>query len=89
MDILISQLNLLNNMVNNLSDKRTGDCIGIHELAAKADKIYELAIRHLHSNETISGEIIKQKDILDLLVKASDQCEMTSDIIVMGFYKFL
>lgn len=56
-------------------------CIRINEIENQADDIYHLALSDLFQNEKDAIELIKIKDMLTSLEKATDMAEDVSDVI--------
>src|SRR5574344_115439 len=57
------------------ADKLKDHCKELHDLENKADDMYETAIIHLFEEETDGIELIKMKEILNELEKATDAAE--------------
>jgi predicted phosphate transport protein (TIGR00153 family) len=60
----------------------------LHELENQADEIYELFLRDLFANEKDSIEVVKLKDILHELEKATDATEDVGKIIKTIIVKY-
>ncbi|NSW45282.1 MAG: DUF47 domain-containing protein [Bacteroidales bacterium] len=56
-------------------------CIHVNEIENLADDVYHIAISQLFEKETDTIELIKKKDILQILEKATDKLEDASDVI--------
>ena len=56
-------------------------CVRINEIENQADDIYHLGISELFQNEKDAIELIKQKDILSTLEKATDKAEDVADVL--------
>ncbi|HNY09484.1 MAG TPA: DUF47 family protein [Tenuifilaceae bacterium] len=56
-------------------------CIHVNEIENQADETYHRGIFQLFEHETNAIELIKKKDILQLLEKATDKLEDVSDVI--------
>ena len=56
-------------------------------LETEADKIYQQALKELFENPTDVLNIIKEKEILDILENTSDKCQSTANIILAIFIK--
>ena len=56
-------------------------CIKINELENKADLIYHNALSKLFEKETDAIELMKKKEILEALERATDRAEDTADVI--------
>lgn len=56
-------------------------CIRINEIENQADDIFHKALSHLFENEKDAIELIKIKEILSSLEKATDKAEDVSDVL--------
>lgn len=56
-------------------------CIIISDLENKSDDLYHGSIKDLFNNETDTVELIKNKEILEVLEKTTDKTEDVSDVI--------
>lgn len=56
-------------------------CIHINEIENLADDVYNMAISQLFEHETNTVELIKKKEIYQVLEKATDKLEDASDVI--------
>jgi uncharacterized protein len=56
-------------------------CIAINEYENQCDDIYHLSISELFTDETDTLELIKSKEILEVLEKTMDKIEDVSDVI--------
>ena len=56
-------------------------CIKINEIENKADIVYHYALSELFEKETDAIELMKKKEILEALERATDRAEDTSDVI--------
>ena len=55
--------------------------VEIHRLENEADDIYFRAIAELFQNETDAIQLIKWKEIYEILENATDRCESVANII--------
>lgn len=62
-------------------DKIKNACIHVNEIENLADDVYHLAISQLFEHETNTIELIKKKEIFQVLEKATDKLEDASDVI--------
>ena len=53
----------------------------------EADKVYQQATKELFENEKDAIELIKKKEIIDLLERTSDKCQSTANVILSIFLK--
>jgi uncharacterized protein len=62
-------------------DKIKEACIKINEIENRADDIYHFGLSELFAHEKDAIELIKLKDILSTLEKATDKAEDVSDVL--------
>ena len=70
----------LSSLRNNAS-KLKMHCKTLHDLENEGDDVYETAIIHLFEDEQDSIELIKTKEILNELEKATDAAEQVGKIL--------
>jgi uncharacterized protein Yka (UPF0111/DUF47 family) len=63
------------------SDRLAALAVELNQLENDADQAYQQAIARLFREENDPKELIKWKDILELIESATDRCEDVSDII--------
>jgi len=63
-------------------------CKELHDLENKADDIYDMAIIRLFQEEKDGIEIVKNKDILNELEKATDAAERVGKILKTMIVKY-
>ncbi|MDR2423329.1 MAG: DUF47 family protein [Prevotellaceae bacterium] len=80
----IEELDVLRNNKKNIKNY----CIELHNLENKADEIYESFVADLFAQETDAIEIIKTKEILYELEKATDTVEHVGKIIKTIIVKY-
>jgi len=56
-------------------------CIEINRLENDADVVYRVAVAELFQNETNAIELIKRKEVYEVLEKATDFCEDVADVL--------
>lgn len=85
-DVLIAvrELDVLKRNIKSIKSQ----CSALHEIENKADEVYETFIMNLFANETDSVEIIKLKDIMHELEKATDAAEDVGKIIKTIIVKY-
>ena len=59
----------------------------VKDLESEADQVYRNAIQDLFANEKDAIELIKKKEILDLLERTSDRCQSVANVILSIFIK--
>ncbi len=57
------------------------------DLETEADKVYQNAMKELFNDEKDAIELIKKKEILDLLERICDRCQSTANVILSIFIK--
>lgn len=87
--IVADQLDILSGIILDLGAIRTADCERVRELGDTVHTLFQLALRDLFANEKSASEIIKQKEILEFIKKASDQCQTTVDLFEHYFYNYI
>jgi len=56
-------------------------CIEINRLENDADVVYRVAVAELFQTETNAIELIKRKEVYEVLEKATDFCEDVADVL--------
>lgn len=82
--IAIEELNVLKKNPRKISEY----CTKLHEIESKADDVYEHFLIDLFENETDAIEVIKLKDILHELERATDTEEAVGKIIKTIIVKY-
>ncbi len=59
----------------------------VKDLEAQADTVYRAAMTALFENEHDPIELMKQKEILDILENASDKCQSVANVLISIFIK--
>ncbi|RJP73990.1 MAG: DUF47 family protein [Ignavibacteriales bacterium] len=79
-DILLSQAKIIVEVISNLEDhKHTGQkLVAIRDLESEGDTTFQQAITQLFENEKDAIELIKKKEILEILEKAIDRAQRVS-----------
>lgn len=85
--IIKEQISELGVAVMDLKSKKINELKAVKELESEADKVYQQALRELFQNEKDAVELIKKKEILDLLEKISDRCQAAANIVLTIFLK--
>jgi uncharacterized protein Yka (UPF0111/DUF47 family) len=85
--IIHEQIKELGIAVQDLKVKRINEMKAVKDLEAEADKIYQQAIKELFEKEKDAIELIKKKEIIDLLERTSDRCQSTANVILSIFIK--
>ena len=85
--IIHGQVKELGVAVQDLKVKRTNEMKAVKALESEADKVYQQAIKELFEKEKDAIEIIKKKEIIDLLERTSDKCQSAANVILSIFIK--
>ncbi|GIK60106.1 MAG: DUF47 family protein [Ignavibacteriota bacterium] len=85
--IVHKQVQELVTAIQDLKEKRINEIKAVKDLESEADQVYRNAIQGLFTNEKDAIELIKKKEILDLLERTSDRCQSVANIILSIFIK--
>jgi len=85
--IINQQIIELDEAIQHLKVKSVNEMKAVKILETEADKIYQQALKELFENPTDVLNIIKEKEILDILENTSDKCQSTANIILAIFIK--
>jgi len=85
--IIRAQVKELGVAIQDLKVKRVNELKAVKDLEVEADKIYQLATKELFEKEKDAIELIKKKEIIDLLERTSDRCQSTANVILSIFLK--
>ena len=85
--IVLQQIVELGVAIQDLKIRSINECKAVKDLETEADKVYQLAMQELFSNQTDAIELIKEKEILDILERTSDKCQSVANIILTIFLK--
>ncbi len=85
--IVLEQIKELGKAIIDLKAKHVNELKAVKDLETEADRVYHQAIKELFSNSKDPITIIKEKEILEILEKASDKCQAASNIILAIFLK--
>jgi uncharacterized protein len=82
-DILFIQVGVLNDVVKNLQDpKQTIDkIVHVKHLETEGDIVFKDAILNLFEDEKDVVELIKKKEILEIIEKAVDKCQNAATVV--------
>lgn len=87
MAIVHQQIIELGVAIQDLKVKSINECKAVKDLETQADAVYRQAMKELFVEEKDAIELIKKKEILDLLERISDKCQSTANIILSIFIK--
>jgi hypothetical protein len=85
--IIHKQVQELGIAIQDLKARRVNETKAVKDLETEADQVYRNAIQELFANEKDAIELIKQKEILDLLERTSDRCQSVANAILSVFIK--
>jgi uncharacterized protein len=85
--IIKEQVTELGVAIQDLKVKRINEVKAVKALETEADKVYQQAIKELFENEKDAIELIKKREILDILERTSDKCQSTANVILSIFIK--
>lgn len=85
--IIHKQVQELGIAIQDLKVKRVSEIKAVKDLESEADQVYRTAMQDLFANEKDAIELIKKKEILDLLERTSDRCQSVANIILSIFIK--
>lgn len=85
--IIRAQVNELGAAIQDLKVKRVNEMKAVKSLETEADRVYQQAIKELFEKEKDAIELIKKKEIIDLLERTSDKCQSTANVILSIFIK--
>ncbi|MDY0082648.1 MAG: DUF47 family protein [Ignavibacteriaceae bacterium] len=85
--IIHSQVKELDVAIQDLKVKRINEMKTVKSLEREADRVYQQAIKELFEKEKDAIELVKKKEIIDLLEDTSDKCQSTANVILSIFLK--
>lgn len=87
--IIQHQIQKLEIVLGGLKDKHrwTDELKAVKDLETQADVVYRGAMTELFETERDPIELMKKKEILDILEDASDKCQSVANLIVTIFIK--
>jgi hypothetical protein len=85
--IILQQINELDVAIQDLKARRINECKAVSDLESEADKIYQQAIKELFEEEKDAVNLIKIKEILDILERTCDKCQSAANITLSIFIK--
>ncbi len=68
--------------------KITDACVRINSIENQSDYVFDTAVAYLFEFETNAIELIKQKEVLSTLEKATDKCEDAANVIESIIVKY-
>lgn len=85
--IIQEQVKELGIAIQDLKGNRLNELKTVKDLEVEADRVYKEAMHKLFKTEADAIELIKKKEILDLLEETSDTCNSTANVIQAIFIK--
>lgn len=85
--IILQQITELGVAIQDIKARRINECKAVNDLESEADKIYQLANKELFEEQKDAIQIIKEKEILDILERTCDKCQSAANIILSIFIK--
>jgi len=85
--IIHQQISELGVAIQDLKIKSINECKAVKDLESEADKVYQQGIHELFNNQGNAIQLIKEKEILDILERTSDRCQSVANIILAIFLK--
>ena len=85
--IIHQQISELGVAIQDLKIKSINECKAVKDLESEADKVYQQGIQELFNNQQNAIQLIKEKEILDILERTSDRCQSVANIILAIFLK--
>ena len=85
--IIREQVKELGTAIQDLKVKRVNELKAVKALEVEADRIYQQATKELFEKEKDAIELIKKKEIIDLLEDTADKCQSTANVILSIFIK--
>lgn len=85
--IVLQQVNELGKAIQDLKIKSVNEMKAVKILESEADKVYQQAMKELFERETNAINLIKEKEVLDILENTSDRCQSTANVILSIFIK--
>ena len=73
--------------IQDLKARRINEAKAVKDLESEADQVYRNAMQELFANEKDAIELIKKKEILDLLERTSDKCQTVANVMLSIFIK--
>jgi uncharacterized protein Yka (UPF0111/DUF47 family) len=85
--IINKQVHELGIAIQDLKARKINEAKAVKDLESEADQVYRNAIQDLFTNEKDAIELIKKKEVLDLLERISDRCQSVANVILSIFIK--
>jgi predicted phosphate transport protein (TIGR00153 family) len=86
-DILRTQIKLIDEIIKDFEESMNAfdKLVSVRNYETQGDKVFREAISNLFDKETDIVELIKKKEILELMEKAVDRCQ-TVTIVIEGIF---
>lgn len=82
--IVLQQTKELELVLQDLKHKNSqiNECKAVNDLESEADNVYRASLKELFTEGKDPITVVKKKEILETLERASDHCKVTADIII-------
>jgi uncharacterized protein Yka (UPF0111/DUF47 family) len=85
--IVHKQVQELGVAIQDLNARKINEAKAVKDLESEADQVYRQAVQELFAEEKDAIELIKRKEILDILERTSDRCQSAANVILSIFIK--
>ena len=85
--IIHQQVIELGKAIQDLKVRSINECKTVKDLESEGDKVYQQAMKELFVDETDAIQLIKKKEILDLLERICDRYQSTANVVLSIFIK--
>jgi len=85
--IVHKQVKELGIAIQDLGARRINEAKAVKDLESEADQVYRQAVQELFAEEKDAIELIKRKEVLDILERTSDRCQSAANVILAIFIK--
>lgn len=85
--IIQQQITELDKAIQHLKEKSVNEMKTVKALESEADKIYQQAMKELFENPINAIELIKERELLNILENTSDKCQSAANVIMSIFIK--
>lgn len=92
-DIIVKSIGAINTAVYGLRDMKdlhsiTAACVQVNSLENSADDLLDISMMRLFSDDISAVELIKQKDIFQMLETVTDKCEDVANVVESIIIKY-
>lgn len=82
LNIAEMQVDILHKAISALKEKQVESLKAVKDLESEADQIYRDTISTLFKEETNAIELIKKKEVLDILETITDKCQTLAGVLI-------